>query len=110
MATHAQCLVEAKYVEDTETTQYTSATGTFTTIDKCVAYSEAGGTITISIVGSGGTAGASNKVVEKTLAAKESYTFPEMVGQVLNPGDFVSADAAAASTVVFRLSGRKRTQ
>lgn len=107
MTTTAKCLLEAKYAEDTQTTQYTAPTGTRTIIDKFVGYSPAGGTLTVNVVVSAGAAGASNLLVSKTLAAGESYTFPEIVGQILNAGDFVSTDTAAATTVVIRMSGRE---
>lgn len=109
MTTIAKCLLEAKYAEDTQTTQYTTPAGTRTIIDKFVGYSPAGGTLTVNVVVSAGTAGASNLLVSKTLAAGESYTFPEIVGQILNAGDFVSTDTPAASTVVIRISGREIT-
>lgn len=109
MTTIAKCLLEAKYAEDTQTTQYTAPAGTRTIIDKFVGYSPAGGTLTVNVVASGGTAGASNLLISKTLTAGETYSFPEVVGQILNAGDFASTDTAAASTVVIRMSGREIT-
>ena len=87
MTTLAKCLLESKYAENAQTTQYTAGTGVRTIIDKFTGYSPAGG----------------------TLAAGETYTFPEVVGQILNAGDFVSTLAAAASSVVIRISGREIT-
>lgn len=107
MTVTAKCLLETKYAENAQTTQYTAPGGTRTIIDKFTAYSLAGGTLTANIVASAGTAGASNVQVVKTLAANEAYTFPEMVGQILNTGDFISTLAALASTVVIRISGRE---
>lgn len=107
MTTTAKCLLEAKYAEDAQTTQYTAPTGTRTIIDKFVGYSPAGGTLTVNVVANAGSAGASNLLVSKTLTAGETYTFPEIVGQILNAGDFVSTDTAVASTVVIRISGRE---
>jgi hypothetical protein len=107
MTTLNKCLVETKYAENAETTQYTATTRTI--IDKVTAFSAAGGTIAIKLVPNGGSAGASNLVVTKTLAANESYTFPEVVGHTLNAGDFISALAGAANTVVIRISGREIT-
>lgn len=109
MTTISKCLVETKYAENAETTQYTAQSGTRTIIDKCTAFSAAGGTISIKLVPNGGSAGASNLVVTKTLAANESYTFPEVVGHTLNAGDFISALAGAANTVVIRITGREIT-
>jgi len=108
MSTITQCLVQTKFAESAETTQYT-ASGRRTIIDKFSAYSSAGGTITAKLIPSGGAAGASNVLVAKTLAAGETYTFPEIVGHTLNPGDFISTLAGAPSTVVIRISGREIT-
>lgn len=109
MTTTAKCLVEAKYAEGAQTTQYTAGTNTRAIIDKCSGYSPSGGTLTVNIVASGGSAAASNVKVVKTLTSGESYTFPEVVGQILNPGDFISTLASGASDVVIRLSGREIT-
>jgi hypothetical protein len=38
------------------------------------------------------------------------YTFPELVGQVLNRGDFISTLAGTASAINMRVSGREVTQ
>lgn len=108
MTVNANCLVEAGYVAASETTIYTAASRR-TIIDKFTCFSAAGGTVTFKIVPSAGTAGASNAMVTKTLAAGETYTFPEMVGQILSPGDFISELAVLASTVVRRISGREIT-
>lgn len=108
MAVNATCLVEAAYSANTETTIYT-ATSRRTIIDKATCFSAAGGTFTFKIVPSAGAAGAGNAIVTKTLAAGETYTCPEMVGQILSPGDFISELASAASTVVRRFSGREIT-
>jgi len=109
MTVTAKCLLEAKQAESAQTTQYTAATGTRTIIDKFTARSVAGATLSVNLVSSGGAAGASNLVVTKTLAAGEQYTFPELVGQVLNAGDFISTIASVATDTVIRISGRENT-
>jgi hypothetical protein len=45
----------------------------------------------------------------KTLQASEVYTFPELVGQVLGSGDFISTIAGTASAINIRVSGREVT-
>lgn len=107
MTVTAKCLLEAKYAENAQTTQYAAPTGTRTIVDKFTAYSLAGGTLSVALVAGAGAAGASNAQVSKTLAAGETYTFPELVGQILNAGDFVSTLAGTAATVVIRISGRE---
>lgn len=107
MSTTAVCLVEAGVAATAETTIYT-ATGKRTIIDKCGSYSAAGtATLTLKIVPSAGTAGATNVLAVKSFAAGETYTFPEIVGHILNPGDFISE--IATGVVNRRLSGREIT-
>jgi hypothetical protein len=48
-------------------------------------------------------------VKTKTLQASETYTFPELVGHVLNPGGFISTLAGTASAINIRVSGREVT-
>lgn len=109
MTVTAKCLLESKYAEITQTTQYTAPAGTRTIVDKFTAYSPAGGTLAVNLVASGTTASGSNLKVSKTLAAGEAYTFPELVGHILNAGDFISSLSGGASTVVIRISGREIT-
>jgi hypothetical protein len=45
----------------------------------------------------------------KTLQASEVYTFPELVGQVLGAGDFISTIAGTGSAINMRVSGREVT-
>jgi hypothetical protein len=57
------------------------------------------------------SAGNENLIVKtKTLQAGETYTFPEIVGQVLAPSGFISTIAGTASAVNIRASGREVTQ
>jgi len=104
-------IVPAKTVENTQTTQYT-ATGVTTIIDKFTAtnYNTAAATISVNLVTAAGAAGNANLITKtKTLQPAEVYTFPELVGQVLNPGDFISTIAGTASSINMRVSGREVT-
>ena len=101
-------LVPAKTAENSQTTQYTS-TGVTTIIDKFTAtnYNAAAATISANIVTSGDTAGNQNLIVKtKTLQPTETYTFPELVGQGLTSGGFISTIAGTASAINIRVSGR----
>ena len=111
MTVTARPLVTAQYAPNAETTLYTAGSGMRTIVDKCTAYNSDTGpqSITFKLVPSGGSAGASNVLVSKTLTAGETYTFPEVVGHVLEPGGFVSALAAVANKIVVRISGREVT-
>jgi len=112
MAVTVQVLVPAKTAENTQTTQYT-ANGVTTIIDKFTAtnYSAATATISVNLVTAAGSAGNDNLIVKtKALQAGETYTFPEIVGQVLSPGGFISTIAGTASAINIRASGREVTQ
>lgn len=105
-------IVPAKIVENVQTTQYT-ATNVTTIIDKFTAtnYSATAATISVNLVTIAGSAGDLNLITKtKTLQPSEVYTFPELVGQVLNPGDFISTLAGTASAINMRVSGREVTQ
>lgn len=111
MTVTARPLVTAAYASNSQTTVYTAPAGTRTIIDKCGAYNGTGGavTLTINVVPSGGSASAVNVVMSKSIGAGEAYLFPEIVGHVLETGGFVSVLAGAASSIVFRMSGREVT-
>lgn len=111
MTVSVKALVPAKIVEATQTTQYT-ANGLTTIIDKFTAtnYSASAATISVNLVTTSGTAGNLNLITKtKTLQPAEVYTFPELVGQVLNPGDFISTIAGTATAINMRVSGREVT-
>lgn len=104
-------LIPGKTAENIQTTQYTS-TGMTTIIDKFTAtnYSASPATISINLVTVSDTSGDQNLIVKtKTLAASETYTFPEIVGQVLTNGGFISTIAGTASAINIRASGRQVT-
>lgn len=111
MTVYVKNLVAPKTVEDSQTTQYT-ANGVTTIIDKFTAtnYSAAAATISVNLVTTGGAAGNQNLITKtKTIQPSEVYTFPELVGQVLNAGDFISTLAGTASAINIRVSGREVT-
>lgn len=111
MSVTVKVLIPAKIAENAQTTQYT-ATGVTAIIDKFTAtnYSAAAATISVNLVTVAGTAGNVNLITKtKTLQASEVYTFPELVGQVLASGDFISTLAGTASAINIRASGREVT-
>lgn len=113
MAVAAKNLVPAKFVENTQTTQYTvGANLSATIIDKftCTNISSSTATVSVNLVTGSDTAGNQNLITkEKSLAAKEVYTFPELVGQILPTYAFISAVASAADSINIRVSGREIT-
>lgn len=104
-------LIPAKIAEAAQTTQYTS-TGVTTLIDKFTAtnYSAVPATISVNLVTTSGSAGNLNLITKtKTLQPAEVYTFPEIVGQALAAGDFISTIAGTATSINIRASGRQVT-
>lgn len=101
-------LKTAAYLAATDTTLYTVTTGR-TIIDKVTVYNSDTGAITVAInlIPNGGSVGATNKVVSKAIAAGDTYTFPEVVGHVLETGGAISASASVADKGVVRVSGRE---
>jgi hypothetical protein len=109
MAVSTKVLIPAKTAENAQTTQYT-ATNVTTIIDKFTAtnYNTAAATISVNLVTALGSAGNDNLIVKtKTLQPAETYTFPELVGQVLASGGFISTIAGTASAINIRASGRE---
>ena len=112
MAVTVKVLIPAKTAENAQTTQYT-ANGVTTIIDKFTAtnYSATAATISVNLVTAAGSASNNNLIVQaKTLQAGETYTFPEIVGQTLSPGGFISTIAGTASAINIRSNGREVTQ
>ena len=109
MAVTVKVLVPAKTVESSQTTQYT-ATGVTAIIDKFTAtnYSASAATISVNLVTQFDSSGNQNLIIKnKTLLPSETYTFPELVGHVLQPGGFISTLAGTASAINIRSSGRE---
>lgn len=109
MAVTVKALIPAKAAENSQTTQYT-AVNCRAIIDKFTATNTSGAnaSLSVNIVASGGTAGSTNLIVDtRTIAPDETYTFPELVGQVLDSGSFISTIASAASSLTIRASGRE---
>lgn len=104
-------LIPAKQAENVQTTQYTAA-NCKAIIDKFTATNTSAVNVSLSVnlVGNGGSAGASNLVVDtRVLAPDETYTFPELVGHVIESGGFISTISSAATSLTIRASGREIT-
>jgi hypothetical protein len=108
MAVSTRVLIPAKIAENAQTTQYT-ATNVTAIIDKFTAtnYSATAATISVNLVT---VSGSDNLIVKsKTLQPAETYTFPELVGQVISSGGFISTIAGTATAINIRASGREIT-
>ena len=104
-------LFEAKTAESAQSTQYTSR-NVATWIDKFTAtnVTSTAAKLTVNLVPAGGGAATSNIVsFQASVAAGAVFTFPELVGHILSPGDFISTLADTADALVIRASGRQIT-
>lgn len=110
MSVTAKTLFEALQAANAQTTQYIAPAGIRTIIDKLTGTNTTGvaATLTVNLVVAAGAAAAANVIVSaKTLQPGECYTFPEIVGHVLNAGDFISTIAGTAAAITIRGSGRE---
>ena len=109
MAVSPRPLWTAQAAPTSQTTMFTS-TGLKTIIDKLTVSNPTAGVLTyaVNLVPNGGSAGASNLILTKSLAAGETYTFPEVIGHVLESGGFSSVIASSTS-LIHRASGREVT-
>ena len=104
-------IIPRKQAENANTTQYT-ATNCKTVIDKFTVTNTTAGAVTfgVNLVASGGAVGASNCVLSaKSIAAGETYNCPELVGQSLESGGFISTIAGAATSLTISATGREIT-
>ena len=109
MAVIATVIIAPKQAENSQTTQYTAGVGQRVIIDKFTVTNTTGtpATLAINLVESGGSAAAANLMLDdKSIAAGETYTCPEVVGHVLEAGDFISTLAGTATALTIRASGR----
>lgn len=109
MTTTAAVLINFKFAEATQITQYTSTTCK-TIIDKLTATnnSAAIATLTINLVASG-TAPTAENAIKKDIAPGTTWPFPEIVGHMLEAGGMISTLASIAGVIEVRASGRKIT-
>ena len=104
-------IIPRKQAENVLFDQYT-ATNCKCIIDKFTVTNTSAANVTFSVnlVASGGTAGDANLVLKaKTVVPNETYTCPELVGQVLEAGGFISTIAGAATSLTISASGREVT-
>lgn len=111
MSVQIRNIIPRKQAEAALVAQYTAASCR-TLIDKFTATNTAATNITLSVylVASGGAANSSNQVlVSKTIQPSETYLCPEIVGQSLEPGGFISTFASASNSITISATGREIT-
>lgn len=65
---------------------------------------------TVYLVSSGTGVSTTNILVDAVnVVPGETYLCPELVGQILNPGDKITTEASAANALSMRVSGRQVT-
>jgi hypothetical protein len=109
MTVTVKVLIPAKQAENSQTTQYT-ATNVRAIIDKFTVTNTSANNVTFScnLVTVSGSAGASNLIIDtRTIVPDETYTCPELVGQALDVGGFISTIAGAGTSLTIRASGRE---
>ena len=109
MTVTVKVLIPAKQAENSQTTQYT-ATNVKAIIDKFTVTNPSANNVTFScnLVTVSGSAGASNLIIDtRTIVPDETYTCPELVGQALDVGGFISTIAGAGTSLTIRASGRE---
>ena len=112
MTVTPKVLIAAKQAEATQTTQYTAPTSTKALIDKFTVTntSATAASLSVNLVTTGGSPTASNLILDtRVVAPNETYTCPELTGQVLESGGYISTLASAASALTIRCSGREVT-
>lgn len=107
MALTTTNIIPRKLAETAATVQYT-ATGVTTVIDKFTVTNTTTSTVFINVYlpNSGSSPAASNLVINaRTLGGRETYTCPELVGQILPPGATIATQAGTASALTISASG-----
>lgn len=107
----AKPLFEALQAANADTVQYTTPAATKTIVDKFTGTNTtaAAATLTVYITVAAVGAATNTIVSAKSIAPGECYTFPELVGHVLNAGDLLRTLAGTAAAITIRASGREIT-
>jgi hypothetical protein len=104
-------IIPRKQAENAQTTQYT-AQDCKTIIDKFTVTNTTAANVpfSVNLVAATFAAGADNLVLKtRSIAPNETYTCPELVGQVLEAGGFISTLAGTATALTISASGREIT-
>lgn len=100
-------IIPRKFAENVQTAQYT-AVDCKTIITKFTATNNSGSAaaLSVNLVPNGGAASTANRVLNaRIISAGECYICPELIGQVLEAGGFISTLAGAASAITISASG-----
>lgn len=113
MTTEVLNIIPSKYAEATQAAQFTVSAPQNQTvkvpIDVFTVSNTSASPVVFSchLVNAGGNADDSNKVLPPVeVQPGETYLCPELVGQVLEDGQFISTLCGTANALVIRASGR----
>ena len=112
MASPFQQIVKSVTLTGSAAALYTSPLGTWTQINKltCCNTDTASHTVTLYIVPSGGSSGATNVTTSaQAVSPGQTWNSPNEYGQVLNPGDAIWGFADTAAHVTILASGTQFT-
>lgn len=108
MSSNPKVLMQTKYLEAAETTQYTSpASGKGTRVDDATFANRTGAPVSliVRVVPVGGTAGPEHELQPSiSIPAGGTHVMPPFW---LGPGDFVRTLPGAANSIVGRMGGRE---
>lgn len=107
MAVTQEVLVPSKFLENTQSTQYTAADA-IVVITKCTVVNTSANNVVLNlnIVPSGGSASDANILIKnKTIAPNETYRCPEMINKTLKGGYFISGLSSVASALNIAIDG-----
>lgn len=110
MTVTVKTLVAPVQMANAQTTQYTTPTATRCIIDKATVTNTdtTARSFSVNLVQASGSAANSNLVIDtRGVQPDETYLCPELVGQVLDPGAFLSTIASASGALTLRVSGRE---
>ena len=111
MAAILKNIIPRKLAESVQTTQYT-AVGATALITKFTATNTSAANVVFSVnlVAVLNSPGADSLVLKsRTIAPNETYNFPELVGQVLQAGGYISTLAGTSSVLTISASGQEIT-
>lgn len=111
MAVTVKNIIPRKQAEAVQTAQYT-AVNCKTIIDKFTATNTSAAPVlfSVNLIPLAGAASDANLVLkQRSIAPNETYTCPELVGQTLEAGGFISTLAGAATSITISASGREIT-
>jgi hypothetical protein len=107
MTTSIVRLIEARFAQAAQTTQYTATAKTMIDTFTVTNTGAANQTFSVNIVPASGSASASNRVLSvRTIVPGQTYHCPELVGKVLDVGQFLSTLASDATSLVMDATGR----